>query len=118
MSAYLQSYKGNELLGKLRKMRMLADDDDEVVASSATKSQTSQQPAWMRALLERCREWLGQLPEVWIPALEQHLVLIIFMSRNSTRWPNSQVNIKIHYIVSLRGREKSAGNSYTMCGKT
>lgn len=42
---------------------MLADDDDELV-TTAVKSQTSQQPAWMRSLLERCREWLGQLPTV------------------------------------------------------
>ncbi|KAF9569823.1 dynein heavy chain protein 1 [Agrocybe pediades] len=55
--------QGNELLGKLRKMRMLDDDDDDAASSSATKSQTSQQPAWMRNLLERCREWLGLLPE-------------------------------------------------------
>jgi dynein heavy chain 1 len=55
---------GNELLGKLRKMRMLADDDEEVLSTTAAKSQTSQQPAWMRTLLERCREWLDQLPAV------------------------------------------------------
>jgi dynein heavy chain 1, cytosolic len=46
-------------------MRMLADDDDEVLSTTAAKSQTSQQPAWMRTLLERCREWLDQLPAVW-----------------------------------------------------
>lgn len=45
-------------------MRMLADDDDDEVSTTAAKSQTAAQPAWMRALLERCREWLGQLPEV------------------------------------------------------
>jgi dynein heavy chain 1, cytosolic len=56
---------GNELLGKLRKMRMLADDDDEVTpVAGPSKGQTSQQPAWMRTLLERCREWLSQLPAV------------------------------------------------------
>jgi len=54
---------GNELLGKLRKMRTLTDDDDELVTIAAQK-QTSQQPAWMRTLLERCREWLGLLPSV------------------------------------------------------
>ncbi|KAH0590223.1 hypothetical protein H2248_000395 [Termitomyces sp. 'cryptogamus'] len=54
--------QGNELLGQLRKMRMLADDDEDAVASAATKAQTSQQPAWMRILLERCKEWLVQLP--------------------------------------------------------
>ncbi|PFH54718.1 hypothetical protein AMATHDRAFT_72478 [Amanita thiersii Skay4041] len=53
--------QGNELLGKLRRMRMLADDEDDVPTSS-TKSHTSQQPAWMRTLFERCREWLEQLP--------------------------------------------------------
>jgi len=42
---------------------MLADDDDEAVSPTAQKS-TSQQPAWMRALLDRCREWLGLLPKV------------------------------------------------------
>ena len=46
-------------------MRMLADDDDELLAT-AVKSQGSQQPAWMRMLFERCREWLGELPEVYL----------------------------------------------------
>lgn len=55
---------GNELLGKLRKMRMLADDDEGVLSTTAVKSQSFQQPAWMRTLLERCREWLDQLPTV------------------------------------------------------
>lgn len=55
--------QGQQLLGKLRKMRMLEDDEDKVVSTSK-KSQTSQQPAWMRTLLDRCREWLGQLPSV------------------------------------------------------
>ncbi|EGO28454.1 hypothetical protein SERLADRAFT_445906 [Serpula lacrymans var. lacrymans S7.9] len=55
--------QGNELLGKLRKMRMLADDDDEVTAAAGpSKGQASQQPAWMRALHDRCREWSSQLP--------------------------------------------------------
>lgn len=56
---------GNELLGKLRKMRTLEDDDeDEVKPSGPAKGQTSQQPAWMRTLLERCQEWLSALPAV------------------------------------------------------
>ena len=57
---------GNELLGKLRKMRMLADDDDEATpaAGPSGSAQASQQPAWMRNLHERCREWLQQLPVV------------------------------------------------------
>ncbi|KAF8060992.1 dynein heavy chain protein 1 [Lyophyllum atratum] len=54
--------QGNELLGQLRKMRMLSDDDDDTTAVAAAKTQTSQQPAWMRTLLERCKEWLIQLP--------------------------------------------------------
>ncbi|KAG1769288.1 dynein heavy chain domain-containing protein [Suillus placidus] len=54
--------QGNELLGKLRKMRTLADDDELGSAAGPSKSQTSQQPAWMRNLHKRCREWLMQLP--------------------------------------------------------
>jgi len=42
---------------------MLADDDDTLMTITAQK-QTSQQPAWMRTLFERCREWLGVLPTV------------------------------------------------------
>ncbi|TFY72237.1 hypothetical protein EVG20_g758 [Dentipellis fragilis] len=58
--------QGDEFLGKLRKMRMLADDDDDVApAAGPSKTQASQQPAWMRALHERCREWLGQLPSTF-----------------------------------------------------
>lgn len=45
-------------------MRMLSDEDEEAAPTAAAKSQTSQQPAWMRTLLERCREWLNQLPAV------------------------------------------------------
>ncbi|KAG6918668.1 hypothetical protein DXG01_012485 [Tephrocybe rancida] len=56
--------QGNELLGQLRKMRMLADDDDDTAPTAAAKAQTSQQPAWMRTLLERCKEWLTQLPSM------------------------------------------------------
>ena len=56
---------GTELLGKLRKMRTLADDEDEATPSAGpSQGQTSQQPAWMRNLHERCREWLQQLPAV------------------------------------------------------
>lgn len=50
-------------------MRMLSDEDEEAAPTAAAKSQTSQQPAWMRTLLERCREWLNQLPAVRIFAL-------------------------------------------------
>ncbi|KAH9075718.1 dynein heavy chain protein 1 [Lactarius deliciosus] len=59
--------QGNELLAKLRKMRMLADDDDDTVATSGpAKGSALQQPAWMRVLYERCKDWLSQLPSVWI----------------------------------------------------
>ncbi|KIL70572.1 hypothetical protein M378DRAFT_94916 [Amanita muscaria Koide BX008] len=54
--------QGNALLGNLRRMRMLADDDDETVTPTKTKSQPVQQPSWMRALHERCGEWLERLP--------------------------------------------------------
>jgi len=44
---------------------MLADDDDDTTpAVGAPQGQTSQQPAWMRQLHDRCMEWIGQLPAV------------------------------------------------------
>lgn len=44
---------------------MLADDDsDSAPAVGAPQGQTSQQPAWMRQLYDRCMEWIGQLPAV------------------------------------------------------
>ena len=46
-------------------MRMLADDEDEATPSAGpAQGQASQQPAWMRNLHERCKEWLQQLPGV------------------------------------------------------
>jgi dynein heavy chain 1 len=51
-------------------MRMLADDDDELI-TTATQKQTSQQPAWMRTLFERCREWLGLLPTVSFTVIQE-----------------------------------------------
>ncbi|KAH9046427.1 dynein heavy chain protein 1 [Lactarius hengduanensis] len=58
--------QGNELLAKLRKMRMLADDDDDTVATSGpAKGSALQQPAWMRVLYERCKDWLSQLPSAF-----------------------------------------------------
>lgn len=57
--------QGNELLGKLRKMRSLADDDEEEAAGGkASHATSSQQPAWMRHLHERCRDWEAHLPKV------------------------------------------------------
>jgi hypothetical protein len=64
MSGNADRSAGNELLGKLRKMRMLADDDDATTIAGPSRSQTSQQPAWMRSLLDRSREWLSYLPAV------------------------------------------------------
>jgi len=44
---------------------MLADDDDDTApAVGAPQGQTSQQPAWMRQLHDRCMEWIDQLPAV------------------------------------------------------
>ncbi|KAI9513146.1 dynein heavy chain protein 1 [Russula earlei] len=58
--------QGNELLAKLRKMRALADDDDDsVVTTGPSKGSGSQQPAWMRVLYERCKDWLDQLPSTF-----------------------------------------------------
>ena len=49
-------------------MRMLADDDDEATPAVGPSGQAqSQQPAWMRNLHDRCREWLQQLPAVSKP---------------------------------------------------
>ncbi|KAI0033723.1 dynein heavy chain protein 1 [Vararia minispora EC-137] len=53
----------NELLGKLRKMRTIADDEDDTVAAGKSSGSASAQPAWMRTLLDRAREWLEQLPK-------------------------------------------------------
>jgi len=58
--------QGNELLGKLRKMRALSDDDDDSVAATGpSKGSGSQQPAWMRVLYDRCKDWLGQMPSTF-----------------------------------------------------
>ena len=46
-------------------MRTLADDEeDEVKPSGASKSRSNEQPAWMKQLLEKCKEWLAILPTV------------------------------------------------------
>ncbi len=64
-------------------MRMLADDDDDVAPAASTKSQTSQQPAWMRSLLDRCQEWLSQLPSVSMPWFLFARVLIFSQKFNT-----------------------------------
>lgn len=43
---------------------MLADDDDEASTTTGPSKGQASQPTWMRNLLERCREWEQQLPEV------------------------------------------------------
>ncbi|KAH7104763.1 dynein heavy chain [Auriculariales sp. MPI-PUGE-AT-0066] len=56
--------KGEEVLGNLRKMRALADEDEDDSAASGPKgTSSSTQPAWMRALEQHCREWLAILPD-------------------------------------------------------
>ncbi|VDB95435.1 unnamed protein product [Peniophora sp. CBMAI 1063] len=55
--------QGNELLGKLRKMRTLADDEEDASTSGPASASASQQPAWMRTLHDRSKEWLEQLPQ-------------------------------------------------------
>ncbi|TIC37063.1 hypothetical protein E3Q09_01001 [Wallemia mellicola] len=53
---------GSDLLGKLRKMKSLSDDDETV--SVNTSEESNQQPAWMRTLMSNCQEWLELLPKV------------------------------------------------------
>jgi hypothetical protein len=46
-------------------MRAITDDDDEAVPTSGPGQATSsEQPAWMRHLSGRCREWEALLPTV------------------------------------------------------
>ncbi|KAG8867814.1 hypothetical protein FRC20_004812 [Serendipita sp. 405] len=54
--------QGRDMLNKLRKMRTLDDDDDATDAKSSIHTTSNQQPAWMRALLANCNEWLSLLP--------------------------------------------------------
>jgi hypothetical protein len=90
---------------------MLADDDDELL-TTAVKSQGSQQPAWMRTLFERCREWLGELPEVCaLTAFYYSLVFTLWcIFRNLILWPNKHLNIKIHCIACSLARAPLAAN--------
>lgn len=57
------STKGTVLLGRLLKMRSLADDD-ETVSVDLKKGSALAQPAWMRALKQSCLDWLQILPTV------------------------------------------------------
>lgn len=52
------------MLNKMRKMRTLDDEDDEGDIKPGASGGPSQQPAWMRALLANCNEWLSSLPSV------------------------------------------------------
>ena len=111
---------GNELLGKLRKMRSLADDDEEEVKPSGpTKSQTVEQPAWMRALLERCKEWLGALPEVFrfLPESFDYYIHKYLYSR-SARWRDNHQIVKTHFLGYSSVKKKSVVNSCTKSGGT
>jgi hypothetical protein len=76
---------------------MLADDDDELL-TTAVKSQGSQQPAWMRTLFERCREWLGELPEVCVVCFSLvldlgALVEILYFGQTDSRTSRSIVSL-------------------------
>lgn len=62
-------------------MRSLTDDDeDDAKPSGPVKSQKAEQPAWMRGLLERCKEWLGALPEVSTMECSTQSGLLTFLS--------------------------------------
>jgi len=91
-------------------MRMLADDE-EAIPTMAVKSQTSQQPAWMRTLLERCMEWLNQLPAVSVVDL-CHLSNSHEVCRHSVRWP-SKLAMPTLCIACLLARELSVADFST-----
>lgn len=63
--------EGEALLGKLRKMKTLADDDDEAVTISGPSGSSEAQPAWMRTLLQHCEGWLSSLPERLPPSTQR-----------------------------------------------
>ena len=96
------SVAGNELLGKLRKMRTLTDDDDDTASTAGpSKGQTSQQPAWMRALLERCREWLTQLPSVRTSVSHKTMSDLLFVDLQcSTKAIRGQLGSLVSSVLS------------------
>jgi len=55
--------QGNALLGKLRKMRTDGDDDEDIAPRASKQGGTTQQPLWMKSLLQHCTSWLTSLPE-------------------------------------------------------
>lgn len=62
--AQADSLPGDEVLSKLRKMRTLADEEEDSPASGQKGASSSAQPAWMRVLQQHCKTWLAALPEV------------------------------------------------------
>ena len=50
-------------------MRTLADDEEDASTSGPASASASQQPAWMRTLHDRSKEWLEQLPQACFFAL-------------------------------------------------
>ena len=95
-------------------MRMLADDE-EALPTTAVKSQTSQQPAWMRTLLERCMEWLNQLPPVRVVDLCP-LSNSQEVCRYSIHWP-SELAMLTPCIACLPAKERLVVDSSIKCGK-
>ena len=68
----LLTTRGTDLAAKLLKMQLLEDDDDDESAYSAARDDKAAadaaerrdgRPAWMRALLESARTWMGLLPD-------------------------------------------------------
>ncbi|CAG8487876.1 5917_t:CDS:10 [Dentiscutata erythropus] len=57
----LATSKGYAMLVKIRKMKNTADDEEDET-SQESDSQSSSQPAWMRALHTSVEGWLGILP--------------------------------------------------------
>ena len=85
---------------------MLADDDDDSApAVGVPQGQTSQQPAWMRQLHDRCMEWIGQLPAVSgpHPAAIAELDLTGYY-RVSTRFPNRVQTTRTLCIACSSGK--------------
>ena len=54
--------RGETLLSQLRKMRSI-DEGDEMVGA-ALEQEADVRPAWMRTLLQNCKDWLAALPMV------------------------------------------------------
>jgi hypothetical protein len=80
---------------------MLADDDEEATPTvGPAKGQTSQQPAWMRNLHDRCCEWLGQLPSVGLSGYNV-FHLASYFSRACALCQNNHTTIQTPCIDSF-----------------